>query len=103
MAINGRIFLLVEFMHSHARHQSRRTNRPHWKETGWNLGHRYLTCRYAPTKRSNYLSISSYLYSNRECSSSPGSFSWRDTGDTTGGILLVVGLNFALPLIRKGY
>src|SRR2546421_6830273 len=81
MAINGRIYSLVELMHSHARHQSRRANRPQWKEAGWKLGYRYLTCRYALAKRSNYLSISSYLYSNREYSSSPGSFSWRDTSD----------------------
>src|SRR5216684_7229688 len=81
MAINGRVYAPLEFMHSYTWHQSRGTDNPDRKETGWGLGYHRLAGWIALAKCDHHLPASCYFQTNRTASSSPGSVTGRDTGD----------------------
>src|SRR5712692_6781004 len=81
MAINGRVYAPLEFMHSYTWYKSRGTDNPDREETGWGLGYRRLAGWFAFAKRNHHLPVSCNLQTNRTDCSRPGSVAGRDTGD----------------------
>src|SRR5436305_1912288 len=81
MAVNGRVYVLLEFMCSYSWHQFGGANSVDRKEAGRSLGYRRLTGWFALAKCDNHMSVSSYICTNRKCCGSPGGFTRRDTGD----------------------
>jgi chromate transporter len=100
MAINGRVFLLVEFMHPNAWHQSRRTTVLIGKKLGvtWGIAIS-LVGMLLPSATITCLLTAIFIQIENVAAVQA---IFRGVIPATGGILLVVGLNFALPLIRKG-